>query len=125
VCSACFPPMFFTSVGKFYLYLSSSLISSYSSRGFVFLRITRGLVQFRDVFMCYSVCTRFFTFRPHYGPGVDSVFDRNEYQEYFLGGKGGRCLGLTNLSPSCAECLEILQPQIPGTLRACTGLCRG
>jgi hypothetical protein len=22
--------------------------------------------------------------------------NRNEYQEYFLGGKGGRCLGLTN-----------------------------
>ena len=25
-------------------------------------------------------------FRPHYGPGVDSVSSRNEYQEYFLGG---------------------------------------
>jgi hypothetical protein len=22
---------------------------------------------------------------PHYGPGVDSVSNRNEYQEYFLG----------------------------------------
>jgi hypothetical protein len=28
----------------------------------------------------------------HYGPGVDSASNRNEYQEYFLGGKGGRCL---------------------------------
>jgi hypothetical protein len=27
------------------------------------------------------------------GPGFDS--NRNEYQEYFLGGKGGRCVGLT------------------------------
>jgi len=26
------------------------------------------------------------TFRPHYGPGVDSASNRNEYQEYFLGG---------------------------------------
>jgi hypothetical protein len=26
-------------------------------------------------------------FRPHYGPGVDSVSKRNEYQEYFLGVK--------------------------------------
>jgi hypothetical protein len=24
------------------------------------------------------------SFRPHYGPGVDSVSNRNEYQEYFL-----------------------------------------
>ena len=23
---------------------------------------------------------------PHYGPGVDSASNRNEYQEYFLGG---------------------------------------
>jgi hypothetical protein len=27
------------------------------------------------------------SFRPHYGPGVYSVSDRNEYQEYFLGVK--------------------------------------
>jgi len=25
-------------------------------------------------------------FRPHYGPGFDSASNRNEYQEYFLGG---------------------------------------
>jgi hypothetical protein len=27
------------------------------------------------------------SFRPHYGPGVGSAFNRNEYQEYFLGVK--------------------------------------
>jgi len=32
---------------------------------------------------------------------------RNDYQKYFLGGKGGRCVGLTTLPPSCADCLEI------------------
>jgi hypothetical protein len=48
--------------------------------------------------------------------------NRNEYQEYFLGGKGGRCVGLTTLPPSCADCLEIWEPQPPGTLRACPGL---
>ena len=26
-------------------------------------------------------------FRSHYGPGVDSVSNRNKYQEYFLGVK--------------------------------------
>ena len=25
------------------------------------------------------------SFRPHYGPGVDSASNRNEYPEYFLG----------------------------------------
>jgi len=24
-------------------------------------------------------------FRPHYGPGIDSASNRNEYQEYFMG----------------------------------------
>jgi hypothetical protein len=29
------------------------------------------------------------SFRPHYGPGINLASNRNEYQEYFLGGKGG------------------------------------
>jgi len=60
--------------------------------------------------------------RPHYSPGVDSASDRNEYQEYYLGGgegKFGRCVGLTTLPNSCAHCLEIWEPQPPGTLRPC------
>jgi len=60
----------------------------------------------------------------HYGPGVDSASYRNEYQEYFLGGKGGRCVGLTTLLPSCADCPEIWEPQPLGTLRASPGLHR-
>ena len=40
------------------------------------------------------------SFRPHYGPGVDSASNGNEYREYFLGGKGGRCVRLTTLPPS-------------------------
>jgi len=32
------------------------------------------------------------------------------------GDKGGRCVGLTTFPPSCADCLEILAPQHPGTL---------
>jgi len=31
----------------------------------------------------------------HYGPGVNSASNRNEYQEYFLGGTGGQCIRLT------------------------------
>ena len=37
-------------------------------------------------------------------------------------GKGRRWLRLTTLSPSCAHCLEIWEPQPPGTLKACPGL---
>jgi len=29
------------------------------------------------------------SFWPHHGPGVDSTSNRNEYQEYFLGGGEG------------------------------------
>jgi len=50
--------------------------------------------------------------------GFDSASYGNEYQEYFLGGKGGRCVGPTAFT----NCLEIWEPQLPGTLRACPGL---
>ena len=48
-----------------------------------------------------------------------------EYQEYFLGDKGSRCVGLTTLPPSCADCLEIwslivLEPL--GPVQACNGI---
>jgi len=56
--------------------------------------------------------------------GVDSVPNRNEYQKYFLGGKGGRCLRMTTLQSSCAvviksENLNFLEPS--GPLQACKG----
>jgi len=38
---------------------------------------------------------------------------------------GGRCIGLITLPPSCADCLEIWEPQPPGTLSACTGIAFG
>ena len=38
------------------------------------------------------------------------------------GGKCGRCVGLTTLPPSGADCLEIWEPQTLGTPRACPGL---
>jgi hypothetical protein len=41
-----------------------------------------------------------------------------------MGGKGGRRVGLTTLSLSCADCFEIWGPQPAGTLRACPGLYR-
>jgi len=59
------------------------------------------------------------------GPGVDSASNRNKYQGYFLGSKGGQGIGLTILPPSCANSLEIgslnfLEPSEP--VQAYTGL---
>jgi len=55
-------------------------------------KIDRSLVRFQLVSVDFSLTN---SFRSHYGPGVDSASNRNEYREYFLGGKGGRCVRLT------------------------------
>jgi len=39
-------------------------------------------------------------------------------------GKSGRCIWLTTLLPSYADCLEVWEPQPPGPLRACPALYR-
>ena len=64
------------------------------------------------------------SFRSHYGPGVDSASNRNQYQEYFLEVKGGWCVKLTTLPPSCAVVtksgnLNFLETS--GPLQACNG----
>jgi hypothetical protein len=38
------------------------------------------------------------------------------------GNKGGQCVVLKILPPSFADCFEIGEPQLPGTLRACPDL---
>ena len=63
-------------------------------------------------------------FRSHNGPGVDSASNRNEYREYFLGVKSGRCVRLTTLPPSCAVVtksgnLNFVEPS--GPVQACNG----
>ena len=50
-----------------------------------------------------------FSFQLHSGSVFDSACNRNEYQRYLVGGKGGQCVQLTALAPSCADCLEILE----------------
>jgi hypothetical protein len=65
------------------------------------------------------------TFRPHYGPGIDSASNSNEHKEYFLGGKGGRYVELKYLPHSCADCRKIWEPQPLGIFRASPGLLQG
>ena len=52
----------------------------------------------------------------HYPSGFTMV--QGSTQEYFLGGKGGRCVGQTVSPSSCAGCVEIWEPQTPTALRA-------
>ena len=40
-----------------------------------------------DPSWCHWIFIDIKSFRSHYGPGVDSASNRNEYQEYFLGVK--------------------------------------
>jgi len=53
------------------------------------------------------------------GPVVEPASNGNKYQEYSVGDKGGRYVGLTTLTTSCADCLEIWELHPPGTPRAC------
>jgi len=79
----------------------------------------------RSLLRSHLVSLEFFIdIKSHYGPGVDSASNRNEYQKHFLGGKGGRCVGLTTLPPSCAIVtqsgnLNFLETS--GPLQACNG----
>ena len=56
----------------------------------------------------------------------DSILQLPSFRYAFVrgegGGKGGQCVELTTLPPSCADCPEIWEPQPPGTLRASPGL---
>ena len=54
--------------------------------------------------------------RSPYGSEVDLNSDGNECQEHLLGCKGSRCVRLTTLQPSCAHCLEILEPHSTGKI---------
>jgi len=49
------------------------------------LQIGRSLVRFQLASLEFFIDVK--SFQSHYGPGVDSASNRNEYQEYFQGVK--------------------------------------
>ena len=55
------------------------------------LRIGRLLVRSQLVSLEFFIDMK--PFCSHYGSGVDSASNRNEYQEHFLGGGGGKAAG--------------------------------
>jgi len=52
---------------------------------------------------------------------IISASNGNEYQEFFMGGKGAWCVVLTTFPLSCADCLEMWKLQLPRILKACPG----
>ena len=69
--------------------------------------------------------TKWFSFWPHNVPGVDSASLREmSARDISWVVQGDRCLGLKNLPPSCADCLEMCEPRPPGKFRTCPDLHR-
>jgi len=56
--------------------------------------------------------------------GMTQPLTEMSTRDISLGGKGGQCIGLTALPPSCAEYHEIWELQTPETFSACPDLYR-
>ena len=86
------------------------------------LQIGKSLVRSQLVSLEFFIDIK--SFRSHYGPGVDSASNRNEYQVYFLGVKGSRCVRLTTYHhpvPLSRNLGNLNFLELSGTLRACNG----
>lgn len=59
-------------------------------------------------------------FRPYNGPGFNSAYQRNKFQEYFWGIKV-TCAWADNLATLMWRLFQVWEPQPPRTLRACLG----
>jgi hypothetical protein len=102
-------PFIFTNMGR----------SMYFSAEYIFYLSRRKLMHMNPHAATFIKFLLTNSFRPHSGPRDNSGSNRHEYQQYFLGVKG---VGLKTLPPSCADCLEIWEPQHPETPRACNGI---
>jgi len=71
------------------------------------LQIGRSLVRSQMVSLEFFIDIK--SFRSHYGPGVDSASNRNEYQEYFRGYRQS-VPKADNLITILCRCQEIWEP---------------
>jgi hypothetical protein len=65
------------------------------------------------------------SFQPHYGPGFDSVSNRNEYQEDSWGVKRGRHIRLPTYRHLWVDCLEDVGASTSHTPMDLHGLLQG
>ena len=77
-----------------------------------------------DSLWCQCFFQWHISFRPYYGPRIDSAPSENEYQEYLLGVKAAGAWGWQPYYLHVPNVLEIWEPKPPGTLWATLGLLR-
>jgi len=73
------------------IYILTPFITQAGDRRSTVLQNGRSLVRSQLVSLEFFVDIK--SFRSHYGPGVDSASNRNEYQEHFLGVKAAGAYG--------------------------------
>ena len=112
---------------KYRRVLTSEVILECSKlcRGFVWRWGTRWLIWLRYRATSRKVIEIFHWRNPSVRTmSQESTQPRTEMRtrNVYSGGEGNWCALLTNLPPSCADCLKIWEPQPPGTLRVCPSL---
>ena len=85
-----------SSFALFFLsFLSLSYLFSLGDRGGTVVKVLcyKSEGRWFDSRWCHWKFSLTYSFRSHYGPGVDSASNRNEYQEHFLGVKAAGAYG--------------------------------
>jgi len=115
----------------FFENLSKKFVSLKSYKNTGYFRQRHAVAQFVEALRYKPECHGFDSrchwqsFRPHYGPGVDSSSNRIEYHEYFQGDKGDRCVGLTTYHlhvPTVLKSGRLNLSEPSGLIEACNGI---
>jgi len=105
---------------KNYCWVEENIGGAYALRTPPSASVNRATTHFADgvigISHCYNPSGRTMAL------GSTQPVNKNECQEYFLAGKGGRCVWLTTVPPSIRDRHEIWEPQPSGTLRSCPGI---
>jgi hypothetical protein len=116
---------FSSSLGRQSIRLTVQILLRYTEYAVTqLLQALRYRPDFRGFEFRCGVCDFSFpeSFRLYYGYRTDWASDRNEYQGTSLRAKMGQCVGLTNLSLSCADCLKLRRVSASWSCRTFQGL---